>query len=263
MRCLAVLSVLLCSLGAIAQEKQPLETPSSPFDFDNYRRTPLQARQTSTSWASKDNNDLQRSLISGEVGKKDKKEVITTQAAAFFEDPKEVPLRQEPEPLPTKNELTDEITVEHYGETTKGQRDLLARGRVAENLDLTSMSDSDFELYVARRREEIGKAPPVSGEGLLRPMPSLTNTKTGGPPHMYAVSQAGVGARSEPRDGQNPFEDLIQALHLDRPITKGTDSLPAPQARLTVAANAPTPPPNSSPAAATTEPAPTSDQPSP
>ena len=97
-------------------------------------------------------------------------------------------------------------------------------------------------MYVAKRREAQGEAPQPTGEALLRPMPTLINTKTGGPPHMYAVSQAGIGARSQPRDGQNPFQDLLQALRLQEPVTKGTDPLPTPSARLTVAANAPAAP---------------------
>ena len=225
--------------GASAQESQPLEAKTSPFDFDNYRRTPLQARQTSTSWASRDNNDLQRGLISGERGKK---QDIATRAAALFPDPQEIPIRQEPEPLPTPNELTDQITVANYGETTKGQRDLLARSRVADRLDLSSMSESDYELYVARYRAEQDSEPAPSGEALLRPMPTLVNSKTGGPPHAYAVSQAGVGARKEPRNDQNPFEDLIRALRLNQPVTRGDDPLPVPTARLTVA-SAPAEPP--------------------
>jgi len=243
------------ALQSIAQESQPLETPYSPFDFDNYRRTPLQARQTSNTWASKESTDLQRGLIAGERGRK---QDISSRAAALFEDPKDIPLRQEPEPLPTPNELTDEITLENHGETTKGQRDLLARGRIAQKLNLSSMSEADYELYVSRRRSEQGEPPPETGEALLRPMPTLINTKTGGPPHGYAVSQAGVGARAEPRNNQNPFEDLIRAFRLDRPVTKGTDPLPAPAARLTVAANAPATP---APAvAAPAETPPSSDQ---
>ena len=215
--------------GACAQESQPLEAKTSPFDFDNYRRTPLQARQDSTAWASRDNHDLQRGLISGERGRK---QDIATRAAALFPDPQEIPIRQEPEPLPSPNELTDEITTANYGETPKGQRDLLARSRVADRLDLASMSEADYELYVAKYREEQEQVPMPSGEGLLRPMPTLVNSKTGGPPHAYAVSQAGIGARAEPRDNQNPFTDLIRALRLDQPVTKGNDPLPAPSARL-------------------------------
>ena len=221
--------------GACAQESQPLEAQTSPFDFDNYRRTPLQARQTSTSWASRDNTDLQRGLISGERGRK---QDITARAAALFPDPQEIPIRQEPEPLPTPNELTDEITMANYGETTKGQRNLLARGRVADRLDLSSMSEADYELYVANYRAEQEQVPAPSGEGLLRPMPSLVNSKTGGPPHAYSVSQAGIGARAEPRNDQNPFEDLVRVLRLDQPVTKGTDPLPTPSARLAVASAA-------------------------
>jgi len=236
-RWLPLLAGLLVNVSA--QESQPLEAQTSPFDFDNYRRTPLQARQTSTSWASRDHHDLQRSLISGDLGKK---EDIATRAAAFFPDPQEIPIRQEPEPLPTPNELTDEITTANYGETPKGQRDLLARSRVADRLNLSSMSEADYELYVARYRAEQEQFSPVAEEGLLRPMPTLVNTKTGGPPHAYAVSQAGVGTRTEPRGGENPFTDLLRVFRLDQPVTKGTDPLPAPSARLAVATPAPNTP---------------------
>jgi len=237
----APLGLLLAAVtsAALAQDSQLLETPYTPFDFDNYRRTPLQARQTSFSWASKDNHDLQRSLISGESGKT---QDISARAAALFPDPQEIPIRQEPEPLPTPNELTDQITVANYGETTKGQRDLLARSRVADRLDLSSMSESDYELYVAQYRAEQDPEPAPSGEALLRPMPTLVNSKTGGPPHAYAVSQAGVGARKESRNDQNPFEELIRALRLDQPVTRGDDPLPVPTTRLTVA-SAPAEPP--------------------
>ena len=215
----------------LANDPQPLETPSTPFDFDNFRRTPMQVRDTSSPWASRDNANLQRELIAGDRGKKTG---IAARAAALFPDPQEIPIRGEPEPLPTPNQLTDEITVANHGETSKGQRDLLTRSRVADRLDLTSMSETDYELYVAQYRVEQERVPPAADEGLLRPMPTLMNSKTGGPPHGYSVSQAGVGSRAEPRNDQNPFEDLIRALRLDQRITKGTDPLPAPSARLAV-----------------------------
>lgn len=239
MRFTPFLALLALALPLMAQERQPLETPYTPFDFDNYRRTPLQARQTSPSWASRDNSDLQRALISGERGKN---QDIATRAAALFPDPRTIPIRTEPEPLPSRNELTDEITVANHGETTKGQRDLLARGRVAEELNLSSMSDSEYELYATRWRAEQGETPPETGEGLLRPMPTLTNPKTGGPPHGYSVSQAGVGARAAPRDGQNPFDDVIRVFRLNQPVTKGNDPLPTPTGRLSTA-SAPLPTP--------------------
>lgn len=246
MRISVCLLLAAATSAVLAQDSQPLETPYTPFDFDNYRRTPLQARQTSPSWASKDNHDLQRSLISGESGKAQE---LSERAAALFPDPQEIPIRQEPEPLPTPNELTDQITVANYGETTKGQRDLLARSRVADRLDLSSMSESDYELYVARYRAEQDPDPAPFGEALLRPMPTLVNSKTGGPPHAYAVSQAGVGPRKEPRNDQNPFEDLIRVLRLDQPVTRGDDPLPVPTTRLTVAsAPAETPGTESTPA---------------
>jgi len=290
----------LCLAGgtflAVAQESQPLEARTSPFDFDSLRRTPVRVRQTSSDWASKNNQEIQRDLISGrrsreqdiaaraatdfpdlqeipirresgilstpdESTKKNFKEKaaqadgdpasfsigdqgssreqeIATRASALFPDPQEIPIRQEPASLPSPNELTDEITTANYGETTKGQRDLLARARVADRLDLSSMSEGDYELYVANYRAEQEQIPAPSGEGLLRPMPTLINSKTDGPPHAYSVSQAGVGARTKPRDGQNPFEDVIRALRLDKPVTKGTDPLPTPSARSAVASAA-------------------------
>ena len=220
---------LLLAGSTHAQDSQPLETPSSPFDFDNYRRTPLQARLNSSS-SSKENRNLQQDLISGQKGKAQK---ISDRAAALFPDPEQIPIRREPEPIPTPNELTDEITSHNYGETTKGQRDLLARGRVAKDLNLSSMSETDYELYVNQIRQEEESSTTQDNEALLRPMPSLMNSKTGGPPHAYSVSQAGIGSRSEPRDNQNPFTDLIRALRLDQPVTKGNDPLPVPSARLT------------------------------
>lgn len=234
MRFAALFLACLLTVPVRAQTSQPLETPSSPFDFDNYRRTPLQARQTSSS-SSKENRNLQGELISGQRGKNQE---ISDRAAALFQDPAQIPIRPEPEPLPTPGELTDEVTTRNYGETTKGQRDLLARGKVAKELDLSSMSDSEYELYASQVRQGQETTTPEDTDSLLRPLPSLMNSKTGGPPHAYSVSQAGIGARSEPRDHQNPFEDLVRALRLDHPITKGNDPLPAPTTRLAVSSPA-------------------------
>ena len=249
MRFVALSLAFLLAGSTHAQDSQPLETPSSPFDFDNYRRTPLQARQTSSS-SSKENRNLQQDLISGQKGKAQK---ISDRAAALFQDPEQIPIRREPEPIPTPNELTDEITSHNYGETTKGQRDLLARGRVAKDLDLSSMSEADYELYASQLRQEEESSAPLDTEALLRPMPSLMNSKTGGPPHAYSVSQAGIGARSEPRDNQNPFTDLIRVLRLDQPVTKGNDPLPAPSTRLAVTSTAPLTPAKEATPSATSE----------
>jgi len=218
-----------------AQEPPVLEAATSPFDFDNYRRTPLQARQTSDSWASRNNQELQRDLITGRKGQK---QDIGAQAAALFQDPETVPTRWEPEPLPTRNELTDRITSKNYGETTKGRRDLLARGRVQDELGLATLSQSEYEILATQLSEETQLQYPKNEVAPLRPMPSLINSKTGGAPHAYSVSQAGVGVRTESRNGENPFEDVIRALRLDKPVTKGTDPLPTPSARLAVASAA-------------------------
>jgi len=204
------------------QSAPPMETPYTPFDFDNYRRNPLQAKQTQKI-SSKEGRDLQSSLISGES---DKKRDIGREAASLFPDPESIPLRREPEPIPTPNELTDQITVARSGETTKGQKDLLARGKVAKELNLSSMSESDYEIYVAQHRaaQEVQEDHP----NVLNPMPTVTNLKTDGPAHAYSVTQAGV---RHPTSNQNPFEDLIHALRLDKPVTHGNDPLSSNKAK--------------------------------
>lgn len=204
----------------------PMETPYTPFDFDNYRRNPLQAKQTQKI-STKEGRDLQASLISGE---NDKKRDIAREAASYFPDPESIPLRQEPVPLPTPNELTDQITVARNGETTKGQRDLLARAKVAKELNLSSMSESDYEIYASQHRA--AQEMPEDRPNHLNPMPTVTNLKTDGPAHAYSVTQAGI---RNPSSNQNPFEDLIHALQLDEPVTHGNDPLstPKPKAKAT------------------------------
>lgn len=200
----------------------PMETPYTPFDFDNYRRNPLQAKQTQKI-SSKEGRDLQSTLISGE---NEKKRDIAREAASYFPDPESIPLRQEPEPLPTPNELTDQITASRAGETTKGPRDLLARGKVARELNLSSMSESDYEIYASQYRA--AQETPEDRPNHLNPMPTVTNLKTGGPAHAYSVTQAGV---RNPTSNQNPFEDLIRVLRLDEPVTHGNDPLPSPKSK--------------------------------
>ena len=210
-----------------------METPYTPFDFDNYRRNPLQARQTQKI-SSKDGRDLQSSLISGETSKK---RDIAREAASYFPDPETIPLRKEPDPIPTPNELTDQITVARTGETTKGQKDLLARGKVAKELNLASMSDTDYQIYVAQHRAT--HMEPEERPNVLNPMPTVTNLKTDGPAHAYSVTQAGV---RNPASNENPFADLIRALHLDEPVTHGNDPLPQPKAKTKAVEPAPAPP---------------------
>ena len=135
-------------------------------------------------------------------------------------------MRRDPEPLPTPNELTDQITVAKTGETTKGQKDLLARGKIAKELNLSAMSESEYEIYVSQRRAQ-EEEPLQPQNNLLNPMPTVTNLKTGGPAHAYSVSQAGIGSRTKPGSNQNPFEDVLKVFRLDQPITHGTDALPS------------------------------------
>ena len=199
-----------------------MESTTQPFDFDTYRRNPIEARRTSAA-DSRGNRNLQTRLISGETTPPND---ISQQAADLFPPIATIPLRRDPEPLPTPNELTDQITVAKSGETTKGQKDLLARGKVVKELNLSGMSESEYEIYVSQRRalEEESLAPK---KNLLNPMPTVTNLKTGGPAHAYSVSQAGIGSRTKPGSNQDPFEDVLKVFRLDQPVTHGTDALPS------------------------------------
>lgn len=218
---------------ARTQESVPLESAYTPFDFDHYRKNPTQVVETARI-ASKPGPDFQRQLRTGEA---DRTENFSRKAAGMVRDPAEIPLEPEPEDLPTRNQVVDEVTRTRNGETTKGPRDLLARGRAEEGLQISTMSEEDYEVFASQHRaqqRELADEDP-STEELLQPMPTLINSKTGGPPHAYSVSQAGWGARAEPRNAQNPFEDLVRALRLDRPVTKGSDPLPAPSTRVSAA----------------------------
>ena len=199
-----------------------MESTTQPFDFDTYRRNPIDARRSSAT-DSRGNRNLQTRLISGETTAPND---ISQQAADLFPPIATIPLRRDPEPLPTPNELTDQITVAKSGETTKGQKDLLARGKVVKELNLSGMSESEYEIYVSQRRalEEESLAPK---KNLLNPMPTVTNLKTGGPAHAYSVSQAGIGSRTKPGSNQDPFEDVLKVFRLDQPVTHGTDALPS------------------------------------
>jgi hypothetical protein len=199
-----------------------MESATQPFDFDTYRRNPIDARRSSAE-DSRGNRNLQTRLISGETTPPND---ISRQAADLFPPTAAIPLRRDPEPLPTPNELTDQITVAKTGETTKGQKDLLARGKIAKELNLSAMSESDYEIYVSQQREKEAETPQAP-KNLLNPMPTVTNLKTGGPAHAYSVSQAGIGTRTKPGSNQNPFEDVLKVLRLDQPITHGTDALPS------------------------------------
>jgi hypothetical protein len=199
-----------------------MESTSQPLDFDTYRRNPIDARRSSAA-DSRGNRNLQIRLISGETTPPND---ISQQAADLFPPIATIPLRRDPEPLPTPNELTDQITVAKTGETTKGQKDLLARGKIAKELNLSAMSESEYKIYVSQQWENEAETPQAP-KNLLNPMPTVTNLKTGGPAHAYSVSQAGIGSRTKPGSNQNPFENVLKVFRLDQPITHGTDALPS------------------------------------
>ena len=214
-----------------------METSSQPFDFDSYRRNPIEAKRKPTYAA--EGRDLQENLL---AGKKGGKSDISKEAADLFPKMESIPLKTEPQPLPTPRELTDQVTANRSGLDSKGRIDLLARGKVAKELNLSSMSESEYELYATQKQntEEVKPDKP----NLLNPMPTVTNVKTDGPAHAYSVNQAGVGARAKTGSNQNPFEDAIKFLRLDQPVTHGEDPLPyskrkptAPQPPTTTAAD--------------------------
>ena len=231
----------LCLSGIWASGAPSMESTTQPFDFDTYRRNPIDARRSSAT-DSRGNRNLQTRLISGETTRPND---ISQQAADLFPPIATIPLRRDPEPLPTPNELTDQITVAKTGETTKGQKDLLARGKIAKELNLSAMSESDYEIYVSQQREKEAETPQAPSN-LLNPMPTVTNLKTGGPAHAYSVSQAGIGSRTKPGSNQNPFEDVLKVFRLDQPITHGTDALPSGNKKVaTATAPAPSATPDS------------------
>ena len=229
---LLLLSTILSIFAAPA-----LETPSQPLDFDSYRRNPIEAKRKPTYAA--EGRDIQDNLL---AGKKGGKSDISKEAADLFPEMESIPLKKEPQPLPTHRELADQVTASRTGQDTKGRIDLLARGKVVKELNLSSMSESEYELYATQKQntEEVKPDKP----NLLNPMPTVTNVKTDGPAHAYSVSQAGVGARAKTGSNQNPFEDVIKFLRLDQPVTHGEDPIPsgrnkpsAPQPAATTAAD--------------------------
>jgi hypothetical protein len=214
-----------------------LETPYQPLDFDSHRRNPIEAKRKPTYAA--EGRDLQDNLL---AGKKGGKSDISKEAADLFPNMESIPLKTEPQPLPTPRELTDQVTASRTGQDTKGRIDLLARGKVSKELNLSSMSESEYELYATQKQNAEQEKP--DKPNLLNPMPTVTNVKTDGPAHAYSVSQAGVGARSKTGSNQNPFEDVFKFLRLDQPVTHGEDPMPsgknkpsAPQPPTTTAAD--------------------------
>jgi hypothetical protein len=212
-----------------------METSSQPFDFDSYRRNPIEAKRKPTYTA--EGRDLQDNLLAGKSGGKSD---ISREAANLFPKMESIPLKTEPQPLPTPKELTDQVTANRSGQDSKGRIDLLARGKVAKELNLSSMSESEYELYATKAQSAEQGNPEKTN--LLNPMPTVTNLKTDGPAHAYSVSQAGVGARTKTGSNQNPFEDVIKFLRLDQPVTHGEDSLPT-GSKKTAAAVTPLPAP--------------------
>ena len=196
-----------------------METSSQPFDFDSYRRNPIETKRKPTYAA--EGRDLQDNLL---AGKKGGKSDISKEAADLFPKMESIPLKTEPQPLPTPKELTDQVTANRSGQDSKGRIDLLARGKVSKELNLSSMSESEYELYATQKQNQEQQKP--DKPNLLNPMPTVTNLKTDGPAHAYSVSQAGVGTRTKTGSNQDPFEDVVKFLRLDQPVTHGEDPLP-------------------------------------
>lgn len=211
---------LACILwsGTCAFSQSPLEAPTQPFNFDTFRKTPGQAR-TALFQGTKEGRDLHGKLVAGYAGR----ELSFSQQANGLFSSQEDFFETDPESIPSRQQANDQIAQELLSTDSKGRTDPLAKARLQRELALEALSDSDYELYISKweaARENVSSEP----DARLNPMPTLINSKTGGPPHAYAVSQAGVGIRSKPRSAQNPFGDWIQFLQLDQPITRGTDA---------------------------------------
>lgn len=195
-----------------------LEASTQPFNFDTLRRTPQQSR-TYVSQGTKEGRDLHEKLVAGYAGR----ELSFSQKATGLFSQENEDFILEAEPVPTRSQTTERIAQQRLRVDSKGRVDLLAKSQIKKELGLDSLSDSDYELYVSEHRSN-REAALKTPETNLNPMPTLINSKTGGPPHAYSVSQAGLGNRAKPRSGDNPFGEWLQFLQLDRSLTKGTDT---------------------------------------
>lgn len=195
-----------------------LDAPTQPFNFDTLRKTPSQSR-SSLFHGTKEGRDLHEKLVAGYAGR----EVSFSQKATGLFPQQEEDFVQEEEPVLSRKQTADQIAQQRLGTDSKGRVDPLAKAQLKTDLGLDSLSESDYELFFSDWRSH--QDPNLAkNETLLNPMPTLINSKTGGPPHAYSVSQAGLGSRAKPRSGDNPFGDWIQFFQLDQPITRGTDT---------------------------------------
>jgi len=217
--CLVVFLGCLLAMHARSYSAPPLETSSQPFDFDSYRRNPVDAQQTPT-YSTQDGRNLQNNLISGKTKKDDD---IAKQAAAMFPPIESIPLEKKPPRLPTRNELIDQISADRYPDSSSKEKNLLNRGKVARELDLSSMSDSDYEIFASQYLAKKGGTEPEQ-QDMTNPMPTVTNLKTDGPAHAYSVNRAGV---RKPVSTDNPFENVANFFHLNDTVTHASDPLPA------------------------------------
>lgn len=212
---LLLVYIVLGRSGAISQTN--LDVPTQPFNFDNLRKTPSQSRGA-LFHGTKEGRNLHESLVAGYAGRELS---FSQQASGLFSQEAE-DFIQEEVPIPTRKQTAEQIAQQRLGTDSKGRVDALARAKFQGDLGLDSMSESDYEMYLSELRfnqESVSE----KLDTRLNPMPTLVNSKTGGPPHAYAVSQAGLGNRAKPRCGDNPFGEWIQFLRLDQSITKGTD----------------------------------------
>jgi len=216
--CLVLFLASLLAMRESAYSAPSLETSSQPFDFDSYHRNPVDAQQTPT-YSARDGRNLQNNLISGKTKKDDD---IAKQAAAMFPPIKSIPLEKKPARLPTRNELIDQITADRYPDSSSKEKNLLNRAKVARELDLSSMSESDYEIFASQYLAQKGGTEPEQ-QDMTNPMPTVTNLKTDGPAHAYSVNRAGV---RKPVSTDNPFENVANFFHLNDTVTHASDPLP-------------------------------------
>lgn len=208
--------LLLCN--SQAQESAPLEPNTTPFDFDHYQKTPFQTSH-SRGAATKLGPTISKSSLK-EKGSKSKE--IQNQVAGLVQDPVTIPLHPSPEKLPTRSQLADQMMRDLYGSATKASVDSRNRARVIRDFDLDTMSDEDYAIFAANYVADARLRDQVA-----RPFFSMSNSsasETGRTPRGYSSR----GEIDLSNDNQNPFEDLVRALRLDRHVTKSTDLLPSP-----------------------------------
>lgn len=211
----------------------PLEPATTPFDFDNHRKTPFQVNQAKAT-TSKRNFVGRKSMSDGQLSKSKE---VRTRVAELVADPAKVSLHSKPAPLPSRGQLADQIFQDRYGNSGKGSRNLGRKAQIVREYGLDTLSDEDYSIFAAnylaevrRRDQSDGFSSPDLTSGTAA---NLTASKIVRSPRGHASLSQSRGEVDFSNDNQNPFEDLVQTLRLDQHVTKASDPLPGPSIQIT------------------------------